>query len=417
MSSQKVVNDPVYGFISIDDPFILELIDHRYFQRLRRIKQLGLTDLVYPGATHTRFAHALGAYHLMKQSIATLRSKGNQINKDEERGLLCAILLHDIGHGPFSHALEHSIFQGVHHEKLSIAIMEQVNDEFNGQLDLCISIFKGQYHRKFMSQLVSSQLDVDRLDYLNRDTYFSGVSEGIIGWDRIIKMLEVHNDELMVADKGIHSLEKFLIARRIMYWQVYLHKTATAAEMMLISTLSRARSLVSKGKLDCCQKSLQFFLDHTIGPESLTDPVVIQNFCALDDIDILTELKYWKASSGDQVLEILCDGLLNRKLFKLRMQEKPISSELKLECMQHLKEKLHLLEEDLSFLILSGTLSNTAYQSSANEIVLVNREGEQFKLSDRSDILGKNWKHSSTTKHYLCIPESISDALVMRKKR
>jgi hypothetical protein len=328
----KILNDPVYGFISLPHKIFLDIIDHPYFQRLRRIKQLGLSHLVYPGALHTRFNHAIGCAHLMTEAISTLRFLGHQITDEEAKGVTLAILLHDIGHGPFSHTLEHSIVTGIHHEDISVLFMKELNKEFNGELDLAIEIFSDQYHKKFLHQLVSSQLDMDRLDYLKRDSFFSGVTEGNIGTERIIHMLDVVDDKLVVEEKGIYSIEKFLIARRLMYWQVYLHKTVVSAENILIKVLKRAKELINNGKEIYASPSLSVFLSNSYTLADFeNNPKLLNDFAELDDFDIYSALKYWKNNS-DFVLSSLSKMILNRKLLKIKVQNTKFSTlEIKTE--------------------------------------------------------------------------------------
>ncbi|MFW5705520.1 MAG: HD domain-containing protein, partial [Bacteroidota bacterium] len=323
-NKKKILNDPVYGFISISSELIFDLIEHRYFQRLRRIKQLGLTHLVYPGALHTRFHHAIGAMHLMQQAIEVLRSKGHEITKDEALGTLTAILLHDIGHGPYSHTLEKSIVCSITHEELSLMFMQRLMKEFDGMPETGISIFNNSYHKKFLHQLVSSQLDMDRLDYLKRDSFFTGVSEGVINTDRIIKMLDMHDDNLVVEAKGIYSIEKFIIARRLMYWQVYLHKTVLSAEQMLVRIIRRARYLARNGTPLFATSPLRPFLEQELYMEDFKEnPDILDTFARLDDFDIFTSIKEW-VHHPDKVLSNLCYSLVNRQLFRTEIMNKPI---------------------------------------------------------------------------------------------
>ena len=335
----KIFNDPIYGFVSLQYEIIFDLIDHPYFQRLRRIKQLGLTNLVYPGALHTRFHHAMGAMHLMGQAIDVIRSKGHAITEEEAKGVTIAILLHDIGHGPFSHALEHSIVSNVTHEDISELFMSRLNAEFNGQLSVAISIFQNKYKKKFLNQLVSSQLDMDRLDYLNRDSFFTGVSEGVVSSDRIIKMLNVVNDQLAIEAKGIYSIEKFIIARRLMYWQVYLHKTVLSAESLLVNILKRAKELAEK-KVDLfCTPALHTFLYNKYSEKDFkTNPLLLDVFAKLDDNDIMTSIKVW-TSHSDIVLSGLCKQLVDRKLFKVELQNQAFKED---KIKQH-KERVNYI--------------------------------------------------------------------------
>ena len=318
-NKKKIFNDPVYGFISIPQEIIFDVIEHPFMQRLRRIKQLGLTDLVYPGALHTRYHHVLGAMHLMSKAIATIRRKGHTISETEEQAALLAILLHDIGHGPFSHALEHDIVSGVSHEEISIFFIERLSKEFNGELDLALEIFKNTYPKEFLHQLVSSQLDMDRMDYLNRDSFYTGVNEGKIGSDRIIEMMNVVNGKLVLEEKGIYSIEKFIVARRLMYWQVYLHKTVVAAEYMLIQALRRAKELKQKGTALFASPALNYFLENNVSAEDFkSDPKVLERFALLDDYDILGAIKVWQSES-DKVLSELSKRIIERRLFKIEV--------------------------------------------------------------------------------------------------
>src|ERR1035437_1347350 len=324
LNKRKIINDPIYGFVTLPDDFIYELINHPYFQRLRRIKQLGLTNLVYPGALHTRFHHAIGAMYLMMEAVKELQSKQIEITKEEAQAANIAILLHDIGHGPFSHALEHAIVQGVNHEVLSSLLMQQLNKQYKGKLSLAIKIFNNQYKKKFLHQLVSSQLDMDRLDYLRRDSFFTGVSEGVISSDRIIKMLYVKNDELAVEEKGIYSIEKFIIARRLMYWQVYLHKTVVAAENMLVNILKRAKELSNKGEDLFATPALSVFLKNNYGKKDfLSNTKLLDTFALLDDYDIFSSIKVWM-KHPDKILSTLCKYLVERKLFRIEMKKEKI---------------------------------------------------------------------------------------------
>ena len=325
MNKRKVFNDPVYGFIRIPYDLIFDIIEHPYFQRLRRIKQLGLTDYVYPGANHTRFHHALGAFHLMQKALFTLKQKGIEISEEEEKAALIAILLHDIGHAPFSHTLEHDILNNVAHENVSLLFMQKLNTHFKGKLDLAIKIFKNQYNRKFFYQLISGQVDVDRLDYLARDSFFTGVSEGVVNYDRIIDMMDVKNDELVIEKKGIYSIEKFLISRRIMYWQVYLHKTVICAEEMLIQILKRAKELVRNNIEISVSEPLKYFLENDISKANFEkEDLPLKNYALLDDTDIFAAVKSWITHS-DRVLSFLCKSLIERKLFKIKMQNEAFS--------------------------------------------------------------------------------------------
>ena len=405
MNKKKIFNDPVYGFTSIPHGIIFDLIEHPYYQRLRRISQLGLSHYVYPGALHTRFHHALGAMHLMTQAIETLKSKEVKISKKEARGVLIAILLHDIGHAPFSHALEHTLVN-VHHEELSELFMQKLNEEFDGKLDIAIQIFQNKYPKKFLHQLVSSQLDMDRMDYLNRDSFFTGVSEGVIGYDRIIKMLTVKGNQLMVEEKGIYSIEKFLIARRLMYWQVYLHKTVLSAEQMLIRALKRAKELAQKGiKLEGSE-ALKFFLYQNFSYDDFLKNrnELLEKYAALDDVDILAALKNW-STHEDFILSFLSKSIIQRKLFKIKLQNEPFSSDYVKEMRQRVVNSLpknHAACAD--FLIFTGKESNNAYSIDKDEIKILYKNGKVLPMSDASDY---GIPPKIITKYYLCYPNII----------
>jgi uncharacterized protein len=401
MNKKKIFNDPVYGFISIPHEMLFDLIEHPYMQRLRRIRQTGLSDFVYPGALHTRFHHALGAMHLMSQAIFTLKSKGADINLEESRAAHAAILLHDIGHGPFSHALEHTLL-GVHHEDISLRIMGELNRLFDGKLDLAIAIFEDRYPKKFLHQLVSGQLDMDRMDYLNRDSFFTGVAEGKIGYDRIIKMLAVADGELVVEEKGIYSIEKFLIARRLMYWQVYLHKAVLAAEHMLIQTLIRARFLQSQGETLPVSEDLQFFLEREIRREDLNEPDVLERFVRLDDTDIFMALKGF-ARMKDPVIRLLADGLVHRRLFRMELQSQPFELEYSESILGKVMAKWQLSREDASFLVKSGIESNRAYDDRHGEIKIAFKNGNILPISQVSDI---HVQSHIVEKHFMFYPKS-----------
>ena len=385
MKQRKMINDPVYGFVTIRHPFVLQLINHRYFQRLRRISQLGLSHLVYPGAAHNRFQHAMGAMHLMQNAIDELRLKGHAISEEEEVGLLCAILLHDIGHGPFSHALESSIVHEIHHEHISSIAMKQLNEEFNGKLNLALEIFSGNYPRKFMHQLVSSQLDMDRLDYLARDSFFSGVVEGQVGSERLIKMLDVVNDNLVVEEKGIYSIEKFIVARRFMYWQVYLHKTVLSAEYMLVNVLRRAKELSDKGEKLWASPSLQYFLERKVSlKEFEANDEAFEQFMKLDDVDIIGALKVW-TSHSDFVLRELATRLVERRLFKIEISRTPLSEEGIASAKAEVMNLLDISAEDAKYFVLTGKVDNRAYNSMNEGILVKMKNGEIIDAAKASD--------------------------------
>lgn len=400
----KIFNDPVYGFITIPDELVFDLIQHPYFQRLRRIAQLGLTHLVYPGALHTRFHHVIGAMHLMSMAVSTIRRKGHEITPEEERAVLIAILLHDIGHGPFSHALEYDIVNKVSHEDISIFFMEQLSKEFEGELDRAILIFKNKYHKTFLYQLVSSQLDMDRLDYLNRDSFYTGVTEGQIGSDRIIEMLNVHNGNLVLEEKAIYSIEKFLVARRFMYWQVYLHKTVVSAEFMLIHILRRAKVLVQRGERVFASPALEFFLSQHIGTNDFeNNPEVLQKFADLDDFDILGAVKVWQTHS-DRVLSILSQRLVNRELFKIEISKEPFSPDrIQLEK-ELIRKQFELSDEELEYFIYSEVLSNSAYYSNKQSINILLKNGTIMDVSKASDNLNISALAQPVEKYCLCYP-------------
>jgi hypothetical protein len=403
-NKKKLVNDPVYGFIAIPDDLIFDIIQHPYFQRLRRISQLGLTNLVYPGALHTRFHHALGAMHLMTIAIATIRRKGHEITPEEERGVLIAILLHDIGHGPFSHTLEYDIVNKVSHEDISSFFIERISIAFDGKLDLALLIFKNNYHKKFLYQLVSSQLDMDRLDYLNRDSFYTGVSEGKIGSDRIIEMLNVHDGNLVLEEKGIYSIEKFIVARRLMYWQVYLHKTVTASELMLIKIMQRAKELSTQNVELFASPAFHFFLKNAISNEDFKhNPIVLEQFAQMDDYDILGAVKVWQNHS-DKILSFLCKRLINRELFKIELSKEPFSEErIQLER-EIVKAKYDLNDEELSYFVYSEKRSNNAYNKKYQKINILMKNGEIIDISQASDNLNISALSQPVAKYCLCYP-------------
>jgi uncharacterized protein len=398
MVKQKIFNDPVYGFTAVPKGILLDLIDHPYFQRLRRIRQTGLAHYVYPGALHTRFHHALGALHLMQEAIQVLRSKDVDISEAEAEAVCIAILLHDIGHGPYSHALEHTIVD-LHHETLSELFMEALNREFDGRLALAIEIFSNRYHKHFLHQLVSGQLDMDRMDYLNRDSFFTGVSEGVIGYDRIIKMLAVHDGELVVEEKGIYSVEKFLIARRLMYWQVYLHKTNVSAEQMLTNALRRARELALSGKDVDAPRELSWFL-HLPKGQTLDPQTMLQRYARLDDTDIAMALKEW-AVCDDPVLVLLASGLLNRKLYRLEWSQQPFDAAYKEKIRLAVRAKWPETYPD-AYLFLEGKESNQAYNEAKEPIKILFNNGTVKTVSECSDVPLYTQK---VTKYFLAYPK------------
>lgn len=407
VNKKKIINDPVYGFITIPTDLIFDIIEHPYFQRLRRIKQLGLADLVYPGALHTRFHHAIGAMHLMGNALNTLRSKGHEISDQELEAAQIAILLHDIGHGPFSHALEHSLLKGIQHEKISAFIMAELNKKFNGALELSLQMFQNSYERKFFHQLISSQLDVDRLDYLNRDCFFTGVSEGTIALDRIIKMLDIEQDSLVVEEKGIYSIENFLNARRLMYWQVYLHKTAVSAEKMMIQIIKRAKFLVSTGNPLPCSAPLNFLLENQITfADFEKDDKYLENFAAVDDYDVWGAIKIWQ-KNNDFILSHLCSNLIERKLFKIEIS----NQEFLEEQIENLKNKItfhyKIPKEDFHYFLVNGEISNAAYIGGSQKINILTKNKQVVDVAEASDLPNIKAIRKIVKKHYLCYPKNV----------
>ena len=405
MNKRKIFNDPVYGFVTIPYPILFDLIEHPYYQRLRRIKQLSLTHFVYPGALHTRFHHAIGALHLMTEAIDVLRGKGVKISEAEAIGVSIAILLHDIGHGPFSHTLEHTLIN-VHHEELSLLFMEKLNEEFNGQLTLAIQIFKNEYPKRFFHQLISGQLDMDRMDYLNRDSFFTGVHEGVIGYDRIIKMLAVQNDELVVEEKGIYSIEKFLIARRLMYWQVYLHKTVLAAEQMLVQTLERAKFLAKKGEQFKVSDNLSFFLNHHLKSADFSQNrnELLERFSLLDDFDIISALKTWM-NHADFTLAYLSQSIINRRLFKIQLKDNPFDKQYLKAYRQIAQDQYGINKKEAKHLVFSGKESNRAYNVIKDEIKILFKNGMVKPWSKSTDM---SLKTGEVRKYYCCFPKAIN---------
>ncbi|MDR3187935.1 MAG: HD domain-containing protein [Prevotellaceae bacterium] len=406
MKKQKIVNDPVHGFISIRSPLAYEVMEHPYFQRLRSVKQLGLTHVVYPGACHTRFQHALGAMHLMGQAVDVLRYKGHDVSRDEAEAAECAMLLHDIGHGPFSHALEFSIVGKVAHEDISAAMMRELNREMGGRLALTLAIFDNRHPKSFLHQLVSSQLDVDRLDYLCRDSYFSGVAEGAIGMERIIKMLDVVNDELVVEAKGIHSIEKFLIARRLMYWQVYLHKTVIAAEQLLVNIFARAKALARQGALTADDEALQFFLTQDLSAAGMDSRHALRCFVRLTDSDVDCAVKSW-CSHPDRTLSTLCRMLTARKLPKVEIRRDAFAPEQIAALQQQTARLLGLSADEAAYFTQASVLVNRAYSPTGDPIKLLQRNGELRDIYEVSDLLNATAFQQETTKHFLCYPKEI----------
>ncbi len=402
---RKIINDPLYGFITIADKLVFDVIEHPFFQRLRRIEQLGHASMVYPGALHTRFHHALGAMHLMSLAIETLRSKGFHISNEEAQGATLAILLHDIGHGPFSHALEHHIVTGISHEEITSMFMKQLNIEFNHKLDVAIAIFENKYPRKFLHQLVSGQLDMDRLDYLMRDSFYTGVNEGVISTDRILKMLTVDDDELAVELKGIYSIEKFIVARRLMYWQVYYHKTVLAVEYMLISILNRARELVKNGRELPCSSALKFFLSRQVSKEQFNaSPNILMKFAALDDYDIHHAVKEW-SDYNDPILGLLCKSLMNRKLFRVVINTEPFTEEKTAQIKNRIIERLNLSGDEYKYFIGQGEISNSAYNPGSDRITIVDKKGERWDISGLSEQLNIAVYNKTVSKYFTYFPK------------
>nr|WP_294903679.1 HD domain-containing protein [uncultured Lacibacter sp.] len=402
MKFRKIVNDPVYGFITFDDELIYRVLSHPFYQRLRRIHQMAMAHLVYPGAVHTRLHHSMGAYHLMCQALTELKGKGVDITAAEEQAAKLAILLHDVGHGPFSHALEHVLIEDVHHEEISLLIFEYLNKELNGQLDLAISIFKGSYQKLFLHQLISSQLDVDRMDYLTRDSFYSGVSEGVIGYDRIIKMMVVHNNELMVEEKAVYSIEKFLVARRLMYWQAYLHKTVLSAENMLVKILERAKQLARQEEgLFSSSALLDEFLRTTQSSAFIRNNLA--KFCELDDYDVLASIKKWM-HHPDKVLSTLSQWLLNRNMLKTKLQMEPFD-EKEIEAVQRkAMEHLSLTEEEAGYFVFNGIAENRMYNPGNEHINILYKDGTVKDISQVEYGLIHKAIHSPVRKFYLCRP-------------
>ncbi|MEI7727823.1 MAG: HD domain-containing protein [Bacteroidota bacterium] len=406
-NKQKIINDPVYGFITIPDALIFDVIEHPYFQRLRRIKQLGLTHYTYPSAMHTRFQHALGAMHLMGLAIGVLRSKGIEITQGEATGLNLAILLHDIGHGPFSHTLELAIVRDLTHEDMSKLFLAELNRQFDGQLDIACAIFDNTYPKKFLHQLVSSQLDMDRLDYLARDSFFTGVAEGVISYDRIIKMLTVSNDELVVEGKGIYSIEKFLISRRLMYWQVYLHKTVIAADQLLVNLLKRAKFLSEKGFPLFATPAFDAFLrNNPTTVDFETDPRWLDLFAKLDDFDVFASLKVW-ASHPDPILSDLCENLVNRRLFRVEMQTKPFDPDYVAKIKQKTLEAFHLAPDEIGYYFTCDKVENKAYDPRHERIMIKGKSNELIDISEASEQLNNAVMPTTVSKYLLCYPKEI----------
>lgn len=409
MNKKKIINDPVYGFINIPSELVFDLISHPYFQRLRYIKQLGMTHLVYPGALHTRFHHALGAMHLMSLAIEILRSKGHEITRHEEEGATIAILLHDIGHGPFSHALEHSLVNGIQHEDISMLMMKKLNAAFDGKLDTAISIFTGEYPKQFLHQLISSQLDLDRMDYLNRDSFFTGVSEGVISFDRIIKMFNVTDDQLVIEEKGIYSIEKFLIARRLMYWQVYLHKTVISGEQLLVKILKRAKALAVSGESLFATPALQHFLKNNISEKEFFETDLhLNQFAKLDDQDIFASVKVWE-EHDDKILSVLCKMLVNRNLYRIEMSNLPAEESRIQFLLENAALSYEIPLEDAAYFVFTDSIMNRAYNAKAGSttINILLKNNTTIDIAKASDLSNLESLDKTVTKHILCYPRII----------
>lgn len=402
---KKIFNDPLYGFISIHRGIIYDVIEHPWFQRLRRINQLGLTSVVYTGANHTRFQHTLGAYHLMRQAISVIRQKGHEISEIEAEGVYLAILLHDIGHGPFSHTLEHSIIESVSHEDISIQFMKALSKEFDGALDLAIEIFTDKYHKTFLHQLVSSQLDMDRLDYLMRDSFFTGVSEGVVGSERIIQMLDVANGNLVVEAKGIYSIEKFIIARRLMYWQVYLHKTVLSAENMLVRIMKRAAELSRSGVELFASPALSFFLKSRITKSDFEkNPDVLNLFSQLDDFDVINSIKVWQ-NCNDKILSQLSTRLITRNLLKSRFSDEPFTEKEFQQKIQSSSTQLGLTPTETAYFVFTGKVENRAFKPKSEHINILHKDGTVHHIEEDAAILNISVLSEPVVKHYICFPE------------
>lgn len=399
----KIINDPIYGFITIPNTFIFDLIEHRYFQRLRRVSQMGMSYMVYPGAHHTRLQHAIGCMYLMQRAVRVLRFKEVEISDEEEQAVYIAILLHDIGHGAFSHALEHSIVTGISHEEISLKFMEALNEEFDGKLSLAIKIFKGEYHRMFLNQLISSQLDMDRLDYLKRDSFYTGVSEGNINSDRLIAMLNVKDDVLVIEEKGIYSVEKFIVSRRLMYWQVYLHKTGLVAEKILVKTLQRAKELVEQGKTLRASKALTYFLENQITTQNFTKET-LEIFSRLDDYDVLSAIKEWTASE-DRILSALSKMIVDRKLWRVNIQNYAFDIEELTATKNKVQKDLQLTDKEMSYFFIQDTVSNQAYSEVDNQIQILYKDDSLKNIVEASDHLNIQTLSKPVIKYFLCYPK------------
>ncbi len=406
MNKKKIINDPIYGFIPITRELVFDLLEHPVFQRLRRIKQLGMINLVYPGANHTRFHHALGAMHLMTKALDSLVQKGIEISEEEKTSACVAILLHDIGHGPFSHTLERTLVKGISHEEISLAFMQMINEEFNGALDMAIEIFEDKYKRHFLHELVSSQLDVDRLDYLTRDSFYTGVSEGIVGLERIIQMMNVVDDRLVIEEKGIYSVEKFLVARRLMYWQVYFHKTTIAADTLMLNILKRARHLLREGKDLFCPPALLYFLEKDMHHQDLIKSKWrLQIFSTIDDVDIISAIKVW-STNEDKILSELCSSLIYRRLPRVLIQKKEITKKQVQDCIAAIMEKRPWLSaEETEYFYMEGDIMNEAYGGKDKDILILTKSGEIIDIENASDNYNIRALRPIVKKFYLSAPK------------
>lgn len=399
-NTRKIINDPVYGFITIDHPLILDIIAHPYYQRLRRIYQMAFAHLVYPGAVHSRLHHSLGAYHLMCSALNELKGKGIDITHEEELGAKIAILLHDVGHGPYSHTLEKELINDVHHEDISLLIMKVLNKEFNGQLQTAIDIFTNKHAKKFLYQLIAGQIDVDRMDYLTRDSFFTGVSEGVIGYDRIIKMLCVQDGQLMVEEKAIYSIEKFLVSRRLMYWQVYLHKTVLSAEMMLVNIIRRAKELIAKGiKTQAATTAFDYFLQNPSANHKTEEH--LDTFCRLDDFDIMATVKNWM-DHPDKILSTLCIGLVDRKLYKVKFQSDDFDALLVNKKKKEVMQRFNISNEEASYFVFTGEAINTTYNPQDERINILFKDGTVRDISKVDNALIHQQIASPVKKQYIC---------------
>lgn len=404
---RKIFNDPVYGFITVNSKLIFDIIEHPYFQRLRRIKQLGLTHLVYPGALHTRFHHSLGAMHLMQKAISELKIKGHDITREEATGAELAILLHDIGHGPYSHALEHSIVTGINHEEVSNIFLSRLNELFKGELAYAIRVYQDKCKKKFLHKLVSSQLDMDRIDYLKRDSFFTGVAEGVINYERLLNMLNVVDDGLVIEAKGIYSVEKFITARRLMYWQVYLHKTVLGAEYMLMRLLKRAKHLSLNGAKLFASPTLQFFLENEIQQRDFTeDKTILDRFSRLDDYDIFSAMKVWK-DHNDVILSTLSKGLVDRRLFRIEFQAEAFNSDYKEHIQSRIKRRYGIQGSDVDYLFISDKTSNYAYKPGPDKIKILFKDGSVKDIADAAEELNISLLNKPATRHFLCFPKDL----------